>query len=101
MPSAASRLAFSDDAAEMSMGGSPQRTATPVRTLPSVARVALTSHGSSVTIIQDILLPRGEWKGEALRFHVAYGAPGPRAMDVRLVPVDDGALCRACHGEGP
>jgi hypothetical protein len=64
----------------------------PLPMLPSVARVALTSHGSSVTIVQDILLPRGEWKGEALRFHVAYGAPGPRAVDVRLVPVDDGAL---------
>jgi hypothetical protein len=64
----------------------------PLPMLPSVARVALTTYGSSVAIVEDILIPRGEWKGEALRFHVAYGAPGPRAVDVRLLPVDDGAL---------
>jgi hypothetical protein len=64
----------------------------PLPMLPSVARVALTSYGPSVAIVEDILIPRGEWKGEALRFHLAYGAPGPRAVDVRLVPVDDGAL---------
>lgn len=37
-------------------------------------------------------LPRGEWKGEALRFHVAFGAPGPRAIDAHLVAMQDGEL---------
>ncbi len=37
-------------------------------------------------------LTRGEWKGATLRFHVAFGAPGPRAIDAHLVAVSDGAL---------
>ena len=60
--------------------------------LPSIARVNVTSHAGSIAIVEDVLLPRGDWHGEPLRFHVAFGAPGPRAIDVRLVPIEDGAL---------
>jgi len=43
-------------------------------------------------VTEEVNLPRGDWKGEALHFHIAFGTPGPRALDARLVPVDDGAL---------
>lgn len=65
---------------------------TPLGILPSIARVKVTSHGKVVSVIEEVNLPRGEWKGEALRFHVAFGAPGPRAIDAHLVGVGDGEL---------
>ncbi len=66
----------------------------PLAMLPSIARVKLVSHGhgGAIAVIQEVNLPRGEWKGEPLRFHVAFGAPGPRAIDARLVALGDGAL---------
>lgn len=65
----------------------------PLAMLPSIARVKVTHHGGrAFSIVHDINLPRGDWKGEALRFHVAFGAPGPRAIDAHLVPVADGAV---------
>jgi hypothetical protein len=64
----------------------------PLATLPSIARVKVTDHGSAIAVVEEVNLPRGEWKGEALHFHVAFGSPGPRAIDARLVPVGDGAL---------
>lgn len=64
----------------------------PLPLLPSVARVKVTSHGSTMSIVEEVNLPRGEWRGEALSFHVAFGAPGPRAIDAHLVPVGDGLL---------
>jgi len=64
----------------------------PLPLLPSVARVKIVSHESALAIIEDVTLPRGDWKGEPLRFHVAFGAPAPRAIDARLVPIADGAL---------
>lgn len=64
----------------------------PLEILPSIARVKLTSHGHAISVIEEVTLPRGEWKGEALRFHVAFGAPGPRAIDAHLVGLRDGEL---------
>ena len=64
----------------------------PLPLLPSIARVVVTSHGSAIAVTHDINLPRGDWRGEALHFHVAFGAPGPRAIDARLLAVADGAL---------
>jgi hypothetical protein len=61
--------------------------------LPSIARVKLSYHGGrTYTVVHEVNLPRGEWKGETLRFHVAFGAPAPRAIDAHLVAVSDGAL---------
>lgn len=65
----------------------------PLAMLPSIARVKVTHHGGRVfSVVHEISLPRGEWKGELLRFHVAFGAPGPRAVDAHLVSISDGAL---------
>ncbi len=65
----------------------------PLSILPSIARVNVTSHSATtVGITTEINLPRGDYKGEPLHFHIAFGAPGPRAVDVHLVPVNDGAL---------
>jgi hypothetical protein len=61
--------------------------------LPSIARVKVTYHGGhTYAVVHEVNLPRGEWKGETLRFHVAFGAPGPRAIDAHLVAVGDGEL---------
>jgi hypothetical protein len=60
--------------------------------LPSIPRVTITAHGASVVVTEEVNLPRGEWKGEALHFHVAFGVPGPHAIDARLVAVEDGEL---------
>jgi hypothetical protein len=64
----------------------------PLPILPSVARVKVTSHGDAIAVVEEVNLPRGEWKGMPLSFHVAFGAPGPRAIDAHLVAVPDGAL---------
>ena len=40
---------------------------------------------TQLVVIEEVNLPRGEWKSEALDFYVAFGAPGaPRAIDARL-----------------
>ena len=64
----------------------------PLPILPSIARVKVTATGGTIAVIEEVNLPRGDWKGETLRFHIAFGAPGPRAVDAHLVPVGDGAL---------
>jgi hypothetical protein len=64
----------------------------PLPFLPSIPRVKVTSHAHAVAVIEEVNLPRGDWRGEELHFHVAFGAPGPKAIDARLVPVADGAL---------
>ncbi len=61
--------------------------------LPSVGRVKIVVQGGSLVVIEEVTLPRGEWKNEPLDFHVAFGAPGaPKAIDAHLVPIGDGAL---------
>lgn len=71
----------------------PPQPPPPLAMLPSIARVKVTFHGGhSYAVVHEVNLPRGEWKGETLRFHVAFGAPGPRAIDAHLVAVADGAL---------
>jgi len=71
----------------------PSPSLAPLPMLPSVARVKVTSHATMTLVVEEVNLPRGEWKGEALDLHVAFGAPGPpRAIDVHLVPVADGDL---------
>jgi hypothetical protein len=61
--------------------------------LPSIARVRVVDDGASVVIVHEVLLPRGEWRGEDLDFYVAYSVPGaPLALDAHLLAVPDGAL---------
>ncbi len=65
----------------------------PLSMLPSIARVRLEVSPQAVVVMEEVNLPRGEWKGEALDFYVAFGAPGaPRAIDAHILAVEDGAL---------
>ena len=65
----------------------------PLPMLPSIPRVKVDVLKMQLVVTQEVNLPRGEWKSDALDFYVAFGAPGaPRAIDARLVPVGDGAL---------
>ncbi len=65
----------------------------PLPMLPSVPRVAVTLAKDQVVVVEEVNLPRGEWRGEPLDLYVAFGAPGaPRAIDAHLVAIADGAL---------
>lgn len=65
----------------------------PLPMLPSVGRVKIAVQGGSLVVVEEVTLPRGEWKNEPLDFHIAFGAPGaPRAIDAHLVPIADGGL---------
>lgn len=65
----------------------------PLPFLPSIPRVRVELVKGQVVVVEEINLPRGEWKGEPLDFYVAFGAPGvPRAIDAQLVAVGDGSL---------
>ncbi|MDB5219930.1 MAG: hypothetical protein JWO86_7857 [Myxococcaceae bacterium] len=65
----------------------------PLSMLPSIPRVKIDVLKTQLVVIEEVNLPRGEWKNESLDFYVAFGAPGaPRAIDARLVAVADGAL---------
>ena len=53
--------------------------------LPSIPRVKVEVLKAQLVVVEEVNLPRGEWKSEALDFYVAFGAPGaPRAIDARL-----------------
>jgi hypothetical protein len=80
----------------------PTMPSSPLPMLPSVGKVKIVVHGASLVVVQDVTLPRGDWKGDALDLHVAFGSPGPpRALDAHLVPIEDGALEAedGAHGE--
>jgi hypothetical protein len=65
----------------------------PLPSLPSVSRVRVEVGTDRVLVLEDVALPRGEWRGGDLDLYVAFGAPGaPRAFDARLLSVSDGAL---------
>lgn len=71
----------------------PAAPLSPLPMLPSVPRVKVDIWKTQLVVVEEVNLPRGEWKNEALDFYVAFGAPGmPRAVDARLVTVADGAL---------
>ncbi len=60
--------------------------APPLPMLPSVARVRVEAARDRVVVIEDVNLPRGEWRAGGLDLYVAFGAPGtPVAIDARLV----------------
>lgn len=73
----------------------------PLPMTPSVARVKVTVQGASLVVAQDVTLPRGAWKDEAIDFHLAFGAPGtPQAIDAHLVALGDGDLEAADDAAG-
>lgn len=65
----------------------------PLPMLPSVAKVRVEVMKTAVVVTEDVLLPRGDWRGDSLDFYVAFGGPGaPHAFDAHLLGVADGAL---------
>jgi hypothetical protein len=76
--------------------------------LPSVARVRVEAARDRVVVVEDINLPRGEWRAGGLDLYVAFGAPGtPAAIDARLLPVPSDApdsrseSAAPGHGQSP
>jgi hypothetical protein len=56
--------------------------------LPSVARVRVEAAHDRVVVVEEVTLPRGDWRSGGLDLYVAFGAPGsPIAVDARLVSV--------------
>jgi hypothetical protein len=71
----------------------PPAALAPLPMLPSIPRVRVEVLEKRLVVVEEINLPRGEWKAESLDFYVAFGSPGaPRAVDAQLVAVGDGAL---------
>jgi hypothetical protein len=63
----------------------------PLPMLPSLARVRVEAARDRVLVIEDIHLPRGEWRSGSLELYVAFGAPGPPiAVDGRLLTLSEG-----------
>ncbi len=63
----------------------------PLPMLPSVSRVRVEAARDRVLIMEEINLPRGDWREGNLDFYVAFGAPGPPiAVDVRLFGLPPG-----------
>jgi hypothetical protein len=61
--------------------------------LPSVSRVRIEVAQDHVVVVEDVALPRGDWRSGDLDLYVSFGAPGaPAAFDARLLAVPDGAL---------
>jgi hypothetical protein len=73
----------------------------PLPFLPSVARVRVEPASERLLVVEEVLMPRGDWRGGDLDLYVAFGSPGvPHAFDARLVPVSDGALAPAEEDAG-
>jgi hypothetical protein len=61
--------------------------------LPSVARVRVEAARDRVVVVEELNLPRGEWRSGGLDPYVAFGAPGPPiAIDAHLVPTQPDSL---------
>jgi hypothetical protein len=67
--------------------------APPLPMLPSVARVRVEAAKDRVVVVEEVNLPRGDWRAGGLDLYVAFGAPGaPVAIDARLVSVPSDSL---------
>ena len=65
----------------------------PLSALPSIARVRIDVASDHIVAIEEVDVPRGDWRAGELVFYVAFGGPGaPLAFDARLLGVPDGAL---------
>lgn len=68
------------------------RPAPPLPMLPVVARARVEAARDRVVVVEEVSLPRGEWRSGGLDLYVAFGAPGtPIAVDARLAAVPVGA----------
>jgi len=61
------------------------RPAPPLPMLPRVGRVRIEPARDRVVVVEDVTLPRGDWTSGPLDLFAAFGAPGPIAVDARLV----------------
>jgi hypothetical protein len=62
--------------------------AQPLPMLPSVARVRVEAARDRIVVVQEVNLPRGDWRSGGLDPYIAFGAPGPPvAIDAHLVAV--------------
>jgi hypothetical protein len=69
------------------------RPAPPLPMLPRVARVRVEAAKDRVVVVEDVLLPRGDWESGGLDLYAAFGAPGaPIAIDARLIAPSPGGL---------
>ena len=69
------------------------RPAPPLPLLPRVGRVRVEAARDRVVVVEDVILPRGDWESGGLDLYVAFGAPGtPTAIDARLVTPQAGGL---------
>ncbi len=70
----------------------PVHVARPLPMLPSVSRVRIEVGRDRVLQVEEVALPRGDWRAGGLDLYVSFGAPGtPAAVDARLVAVPAGA----------
>jgi hypothetical protein len=64
------------------------RPVPPLPMLPSVSRVRIEAARDHVTVVQEVLFPRGDWQRGGLDLYVAFGSPGtPIAVDAFWVGV--------------
>ena len=64
------------------------RPAPPLPMLPSLLRVRIEPARDHVTVLEELLFPRGEWEKGGLDLYVAFGSPGtPIAVDATWVGV--------------
>jgi hypothetical protein len=69
------------------------RPAPPLPMLPRVGRVLVEAAADRVVIVQDVVLPKGDWQSGGLDLYVAFGAPGtPLAIEARLVAPSPGGV---------
>jgi hypothetical protein len=67
--------------------------AQPLPMLPSVARIRVEAARDRVVVVEEVNLPRGEWRSGGLDLYVAFGAPGPPlAVDAHLIAVPPDSL---------
>jgi hypothetical protein len=61
--------------------------------LPSVARVRVEAARDRVVVVEELNLPRGDWRAGGLDPYVAFGAPGPPiAIDAHLLTAQPDTL---------
>jgi hypothetical protein len=69
------------------------RPAPPLPMQPRVGRVLVEAAADRVVVVQDVVLPKGDWQSGGLDLYVAFGAPGvPIAIDARLIAPSPGGL---------
>jgi hypothetical protein len=77
----------------------PAPAAAPLPSLPSVPRVRIEVAEEHVVALEDVALPRGDWRSGDLDMYVSFGSPGaPVAFDARLHAAPDGGL-EAAEGD--